>query len=202
MVTSLRATSRSIADYLQIQFETDPDLGAVFAPPGDMRVYLNTPAQMNDQRSGLSVWLYRVVRDENTLNRPPERISSGLTRRVPLPVKLHYLITPFTNIDGDDAQETDYVILGKVLQSFQATPCLTGVDLRDDFAGTDARIFVRLEVLALDEITRIWDALESSYRACLSYEVTVVDVHISNIPERTEPVRLPVPQIGVTVGGG
>jgi hypothetical protein len=200
VVTALRATSRTIADFLQARFESDPDLGTLFSAPGLMRVYLNSPTQMTGARAGLSVWLYQVVRDESTLNRLPQRISPVLTRRVPLPVKLHYLFTPITNDDGDDAPETEQVILGKVLQCFHDHPQLVGVDLRDDFEGTDAKVTVRLEPLSVDQMSRIWDALEASFQICVSYEVTVVDIETSNQPELGPPVRIPLPEVGVIVG--
>jgi hypothetical protein len=199
MITALRATSRTIADFLQAQFEADPNLAVFFAAPGTLRVYLNTPAEMT-VRAGLSVWLYRVVRDESTLNRPPERISAGLTRRVPLPVRLHYLLTPITHSDEDDAPETEQAILGKVLQCFHDRPQLFGTDLRDDFEGTDSVVTVRLEGLSVDELTRIWDALESPYRISISYEVTVVDVEAGVQPEVGPPVRVPRADTGVILG--
>jgi hypothetical protein len=203
MVTAIHAAMRSIADILEAEFRADSIFsnsfgGAVINP---MRVLLNSPAQMTGARSGLSVWLYRVERDENTLNRQQSRISPNLLQRVPLPTKLHVLLTPCTNLDGDDAQETDFKILGKALQILEATPCLSGLNLSAEFAGTDAKIFVRLEMLTLDEITRIWDALESSYQPCLSYEVSVVDIDIDTTPEHATPVKIPMPQLGVTVGG-
>jgi hypothetical protein len=199
MITALRATSRTIADFLKAQFVADPTLDDLFAAPGTMRVYLNTPAEMAG-RAGLSVWLYRVVRDESTLNRPPERISTTLTRRVPLPVRLHYLFTPITHSEEDDGLETEQAILGKVLQCFHDHPQLFGTDLRDDFEGTDSLVTIRFEGLSVDEMTRVWDALESPYRTSVSYEVTVVDVEAGVQPEVGPPVRVPRPETGVIVG--
>jgi hypothetical protein len=180
--------------------ESDPDLSPLFSGGGNLRVYLNTPAEMTGTRAGLSVWLYRVVRDESTSNRPPQRITSSLTRPVPLPVKLHYLMTPITNSDRDDAPETEQVILGKVLQSFHVRPILRGTDLRDDFQGTDAVVTARLEMLSVDELTRIWDALDTGYRTSISYEVTVIDVEPNVEPELGPPVRQPLPETGIIVG--
>jgi hypothetical protein len=201
MVTSLRATSRTIADFLQRSFEDDPILSTVFGPPGTMRVYLNTPSDMTGARIGLSVWLYRVVRDDATLNRPEQRITPELSRRVPLPLRLHYLLTPITNSNVDDALETEQVILGKVLQCFHVHPQLAGTDLHDDFEGTDATVTVRLEVLALDEMSRIWDAMDINYHTSLSYEVTVIEVEAGTEPIVGPPVRVPLPEVGILVGG-
>jgi hypothetical protein len=199
MITALRATSRTLADFLQREFEADPTLDDLFAPPGTMRVYLNTPAEM-DSRAGLSLWLYRVERDDMTLNRPPERITATLTRRVPLPVRLHYLCTPITNSEEDDAPETEQAILGKVLQCFHDRPQLFGTHLSDDFEGTDSSITTRLEPMTVDELTRIWDALDAPYRTSISYEVTVVDIEAAVQPEVGPPVRVPLPETGVIVG--
>lgn len=199
MITALRASSRTIADFLQAAFEADPTLDDLFAAPGTSRVYLNTPAEMST-RTGLSVWLYRVVRDDMTLNRPPQRISPSLTRRAPLPVRLHYLFTPVTHSEEDDALETEQAILGKVLQCFHDRPQLFGTDLRDDFEGTENVVTLRLEALSVDELTRIWDALESPYRTSLSYEVTVVDVEGALQPDIGSPVRVPRAEAGVIVG--
>jgi Pvc16 N-terminal domain len=200
MITALRATSRTIAAYLQAQFELDTALSSFFKAPGTMRTYLNTPADMHGSRAGLSIWLYRVVRDDSTLNRPPERITPTLTRPAPLPVRLHYLMTPMTNVEQNDAQETELVILGKVLQCFHQRPRLVGTDLRDDFEGTDTLVTLRLEVLPLDELARTWDALNVPYRASVSYEATFVDIEAGVEPDAAAPVRVPLQETGVIVG--
>jgi hypothetical protein len=202
LITAIRATSRTLADFLQSEFEADPDLADAFAGAGQMRVYLNTPAQMTGTRSGLSVWLYRVARDESTLNRPPERITPTRTRPAPLPVRLHYLLAPITNSTAADAPETEQVILGKALQALHDRPQLTGVDLKDDFTGTDAVVTVRFEGLTIDELARIWDALDTSYRTSVSFEVTVVDIEARTLDEIGPPVRIPVFDPAIVVGSG
>ena len=192
MTIAIRATSRTLADFLQAAFESDPDLGTLFASPGIMRVYLNTPAEMSETRTGLSVWLYRVTGDESTQNRPPERISPTGTQPAPLPVRLHYLLAPVTSTHLDDAPETEQLIFGKALQVLHDHPILSGVDLKDDLEGTQAVVTARLETLAIDELAQIWDALATSYRTSVSYEVTVGDG--INAPTRREPSPpVPVP---------
>jgi hypothetical protein len=200
VITAIRATSRTLADFLQAEFQSDPDLGSSFSGAGTMRVLLNTPAEMNDTRSGLSVWLYRVTRDESTLNRPPERVSPTRTRPAPLPVRLHYLIAPITGSTVDDAPETEQVLLGKALQVLHDHPTLSGVDLKDDFAGTRAVITARFEALTIDELGRIWEALATSYRTSVSYEVTVVDIEAPTRDETGPPVRVPITESAIVVG--
>lgn len=200
MITAIRATSRTIADFLQAEFEADPDLGASFSGGGAMRVYLNTPAQMTGNRSGLSVWLYRVTRDDVTLNRPPERATPTRVQPTPLPVRLHYLIAPIINSNAADSPETEQVILGKALQALNDHPQLRGVDLKDDFQGTRTVVTSRFEMLTIDELARVWDALNASYRTSVSYEVTVVDIESPLRADIAAPVQIPLVEPAVIVG--
>jgi len=199
VITAIRATSRTIADLLQAEFEADPVLSAQFASPGTMHVYLNTPAEMTG-RAGLSVWLYRVVRDDFTLNRPLERISPTQVRPASIPLRLHYLLSPITNSNQTDAPETEQVILGKTLQVLNDRPSITGTDLSDDFIGTATVVTSRFEQLTITELARIWDALDVSYRTSVSYEVTVVEL-CQDVPgEVKPPVRVPILDAGIEVG--
>jgi hypothetical protein len=201
VITAIRATSRTLADYLQAQFGSDPVLRPSFTGAGTMRVYLNTPAEMTGNRSGLSVWLYRVTRDGATLNRPPERVGPTRLRPAPLPVRLHYLVSPIINSNAVDSPETEQVILGKALQALHDHPQLRGVDLKDDFQGTRAVITSRLESLTIDELGRIWEALATSYRTSVSFEVTVVDIESPLREQSGPPVRLPQVEPAVVVAG-
>jgi hypothetical protein len=148
---------------------------------------------------GLSVWLYRVIRDEQRLNDPPVRISPTQLRPVPLPLRLHYLVTPVTGQTTNDPG-TEQLILGKVLQAFYSHPVLRGADLKGDFEDTEVELKVRLESMTLEEITRVWEALEGSYQLSVSYEVSVVNIEPDLEPERVTPVQIAMPEYGVIVG--
>jgi hypothetical protein len=200
MFTAFRATSQTLTKYLQERFETDPNLMPFFdaGSGGTMSVTLKTPEEMlNTSAEGLSVWLYRVIRDEELLNALPQWIGPNLLRRPPLPMRLHYLMTPITDAQSQIGPETEQVILGKVLQIFHDHPTLRGTDLQGDFIGTDVELNVRLESLSLEEITRVWDALDASYQLSVSYEVSVVNIESSAEPEKVSPVVVALPEYGV-----
>jgi hypothetical protein len=176
MITALRATSQTLAALLSARFLSEPSLAGLFGAGGAV-VSLATPDEMGRRReAGLSIWLYRVIRDDMTLNRMEERTGFDTFRRVPLPLRLHYLMTPMLAASAAQAPETEQHILGAVLQTFHDHAMLAGSDLAGDFAATDTELQVRLESLALDEITRIWDSLERSYQLSVSYEVSVVEI--------------------------
>ena len=148
-------------------------------------VSLKTPKEMKATR-GVSLWLYRVVRDEYLTNQPPVRTAPREQRRTPLPVLLHYLVTPLM---GDDS-ETEQQLLGKVLQVLYDHPILRGADLRGGLDPLTVELRVTLETLSLEEITRVWNALnsENGYQLCVSYQVQVVEIDSLLPADRLVPV--------------
>jgi Pvc16 N-terminal domain len=202
--TTLRATSVTLAQYLRQHLQADPFLTTLFnaGGGGTMDVYLKTPKEMTDVHAeGLSIWLYRVVRDEERLNDPPERISNTELKQPPLPLRLHYLITPVVVNQSKTSPngETEQAILGKVLQAFYDRPLLSGVDLQDDLSGTSTELRIRLESLTLDETSRLYDALEGPFQLSVSYEVSVVYIYSTIEPESITPVQVVMPEYGVIV---
>lgn len=203
MFTALRASSQTLAEFLRQSLLSDPTLASVFDPAagGTMVVSLSTPQELaTNNVEGLSVWLYRVVRDDERLNAPPQRIAFNQLQRTPLPVRLHYLMTPITADQLAGGPETEQVILGKVLQAFHDHPLLRGTDLQGDFGGTGVELNVRLEALSLEEIARVWDALDGSYQLSVSYEVSVVEIASAREVEDMTPVEVVLPEYGIIVG--
>jgi len=202
MKTALRACSVTMRELLRRALVADPELDVMFDPArgGPMVVSLDTPEEMADlNREGISVWLYRVQRDDQTLNQPPRRLAPDRIVPPPLPLRLHYLVVPIVDHTmRAQAPELEQHILGKALQVFNDTNNLRGPSLADDFAGQDLEIFVRLEPLHLEEITRVWDALELSYRLSVSYEVSVVPIASALAVEAVSPVDAALPEYGLT----
>lgn len=200
MYTALHATSQTLASFLESRFRADPVLKLLFnGVTASMVVSLNTPEEMAERPvEGVSVWLYRIIRDDQRLNDAPVRVSPTELKPVPLPLRLHYLITPVTNVaTGDPANEQ--LLLGKVLQALHGHPIFRGADLQGEFAGTEIELRVRLEQMTLDEITRVWEGLEGSYQLSVSYEVSIVNIDPELDVERVTPVQIAMPEYGVVV---
>jgi hypothetical protein len=202
MNTGLRAASQTVREVLATALRTDLNLRAFFdsMAGGTMVVSLFTPEELLDaKQEGLSIWLYRVMRDEQTLNAPPRRAGRDRLLRQPLPLRLHYLITAIVRSGEDrpDGTELEHNILGVVLQTLHDRTVLRGADLRGDFAGSDMELHLRLESLDLDAMSRVWSALESSYQLSLSYEVGVVPIDSAAQPQAGPAVDAVMPQVGV-----
>lgn len=198
MNTAIRAASETLRSVLQAAMAVDPILRLLFTGAGASVVSLANPDEMSTTgESGISLWLYRIVRDEQRLNAPPERIAPDRIRPTPLPVRLHYLISPVIGIDGAAAPiETRHHILGAVLQTFHERPLISGVLLDGDFSGTSVELATRLESPDLESLARLWDSLEAGYQLSLSYEVGIVSV-AGTLPDGFgPPVTIALPELG------
>lgn len=201
MYTLIRATTITLSELLREHFKSDAVLGPLFNAGigGVMVVSPYTPQEMNNKSiTGLSVWLYRIVRDDQVLNHPPRRISINHVESRPLPLRLHYLMTPIVTREEQGSEPgLEQSIIGKVLQTLHDHPLLSGSNLRDDLTGTATQIAVRLEPLGLEEITRVWDALEDSYQLCISYEVSTIMLASDEEIRRISAVDVVEPEHGI-----
>ena len=199
MYSALRSTTTTLTGLLRDQLSSHPQLGFLFS--GTLEVSAATPEELkNNTEQGVSVWLYRIERDEQTLNYPPRRVGAESIEHHSLPLRLHYLITPvFDNTPGNEST-TEQEVLGVVLQTFNDTPLIKGSLLKDDFVDSDIQLAVRLESLDLEAITRIWDALEGSYQLSVSYEVSIINIESAMQPQSIAPVHSVNPEHGLIVG--
>ena len=205
MFTHILAASLTLRSVLERSFRADPDLAHLFDPMlGKAIVSLATPDGMETAGDiGLSMWLYRLIRDDQTLNRPPRRVSPELTLRQPLPMRAHFLMTPIiTGSASMPAPDTEQLIIGRVLQTFHDEPLISGPDLAGSYRGTSVELAVRLETLGLDETSRIWEGLERSYQLSISYEVAIVVIGSGLQPVSASPVMVAKPQYAIGAPGG
>lgn len=191
MYTALSATTEALIALLEDR------LGFLSAAFGSTwEVTPQTPREMSEKNlQGLSVWLYRVERDEHHINQTPRRVAFNQVEPRPLPLRLHYLISPIA-LGGEEGL-LEQKILGVVLQTFHDQPILEGANLQPELRKATGRITVRLESQGLEEITRVWDALERSYQLCVSYEVSVVMVASYTEVEQRTPVDVVLPEYGI-----
>ncbi|MEF7616346.1 DUF4255 domain-containing protein [Aquincola sp. MAHUQ-54] len=206
MKSALRDCSNSLRTLLERALRDDVDLSPFFDPLdpspqaiGTFVVGLHNPEEFaGREQEGISLWLYLVERDPDTLNQPVRRTAPDRLPSRPLPLRLHYLLTPrVDHVQRTQASDLEQLILGKALQVLHDAPRLAGHLLIDGLAGSTHEFFVRLEPLPLDHITRVWDALEVPYQLCVSYEVSVVPVHAGLDPVPTVPVDSLLGEIGV-----
>ncbi len=148
-------------------------------------IQLLSPKEMEDagQATGVSVWLYKVSRMAEMLNEPPERPSASQLARTPLPLLLHYLITP---VSADPLAK--HTLLGRVLQVFNDNAILRGSKLQGVLQGTTEQLRVALEALTIEELSLVWEALSEPYELSVTYLIQVVKIDSDREAVKAPPV--------------
>jgi hypothetical protein len=179
--TAIRAVSHTLKEILKqaITDDSDPQLNGVL-------VDLRSPKELAEHSTTVvSLWLYRITRDPDLLNRPGARPAPNQRVNQPLPIHLYYLITPIST-QPDDEQ----ALLGRILQALNDHAIVKGSDLQDSLTGSDDQFRVAFETLTLEELTRIWHSLEEPYRPSLTYVVQVVNIDSDLEPAEVPPVKV------------
>jgi hypothetical protein len=128
----------------------------------------------------LSIFLYNITEETAPKNMPPPKDGSRkLASR--LPFALHYLVTPFTGNEKDD-----HVLLEKIIQMFLDKPLISVAD-----AKNTNELTVKIDSLSLDELSRLWTALDAPLRLSVSLTVSVSNPFHNPQTQMTEVVAAP-----------
>lgn len=146
------------------------------APPGD------------DLPDGTlaALFLYHIDIDRHLRNQRslPDRTDPSLQRKPPLPLQFRFLFTP---VDDDDS--INHLVLGRVLQHFYDEPFITtiaGNPIGDSFGGASDALRVRPDMLTVEQLSQLWNALSAPFRLSISFLVDVGAVD-SGEPPRLAP---------------
>jgi hypothetical protein len=125
----------------------------------------------------LSLWLYFVSENEHCRNRPPTIAANGSTQSAPLALTLYYLVTPSPGAAADEAaMERAERVLGVVLQAFHQNPVIPVVNLAGEMPEAREELHLSLCRLSVEELTRIWDALDRPYQLSVCFKVNIVRI--------------------------
>ena len=138
---------------------------------------------------GVSLFLYRVEINAGLRNIPNQTGLDGITRRSPLPLDLHYLLTVWAK-DVVKQQR----ILGLVMQTLFDAPVLSAERLNNfgpeqDVFRPNETIEITFNSLSLQDVSNLWSAFKVSLPVSIGYIARVVGID-STIPvEETAPVQ-------------
>ena len=164
----LAEVGQSLVNLLWEGIQADPDLVTLINNLN--LISLESPAehQENNDQSLLSVYLYRITEDAFMKNRAPVEGTGGKLRKPPLALDLYYLITPLLKAPRDQQ-----IVLGKVMQILYDRPTLEGPELTGTLATSGDIVRVIFNTVPLQEVSWVWQALETPYRLSVSYTVRV-----------------------------
>jgi hypothetical protein len=137
----------------------------------------------------LSLWLYRVGQNEHLRNAPRRADHAHLAP--PLHLDLHFLLTVWA-----DNALAEHTLITWAMDRLHRNPVLDASTLSPEGGwGPDDRLQVLPAELTIEEMMRVWDAVDPGYRLSVPYVVRVV-----RIDPGTEPDRAPVVATRFAVG--
>jgi len=179
-VFAFHSVGNSIATFLQNTYP--PTLAGrslpqcTFAPISSGELAADTGP--TDTR--VMLYLYRVtVNEHSRQTRMPSRPNATL---VPLGMDLHFLLFPWA-----DTAEEELVTFAWAMRQLHQFPLLDASSLSPE-AGWSADEVVQIvpAELEVEEIMRVWDAIEKPYRLSTSYVARVVrldpDTSVDSLP--------------------
>lgn len=159
--------------------------GVDFGLNGDPeRIRLGPPTDATPPGVIGTLFLYHIDIDRHQRNqRPlPDRNAPDQFRRPPLPLQLRYLLAPLA---ADE--RTGHLLIGRVLQHFHDAPFLdeiAGRPLGDSFGGASPAVRVRPEMLSIEQLSQLWNALSTPFRLSIGLMVETVAVDSGEPPQR------------------
>ena len=149
-------------------------------------VTLDSPADLKGATGSfekINLYLYQVLENAFTKNQPPVSIDASTTQLPPLTLRLYYLLTPYAS-DPRSAHQ----VLGHAMRVFYDNAIVTGDKMGESLRLATDKLAIVLLSAKLEDLTRIWNALQTPYRLSVCYEVRVVPIESSRT-SATERVR-------------
>jgi hypothetical protein len=166
--TVVSEVSETLRRILWQAFSADPTTLQIVG--SETGIALRNPTETaRDSANRLSLWLYQISENEYLKNQVPLRTNDPQVNGFPpLALNFNYLITPFaTSGDGD------HLLLGKTMQVLYDNSTII---LHDPANSIAEELRVIMCNLNLEQLTRIWEALQQPYRLSMCYQVRVTQI--------------------------
>jgi Pvc16 N-terminal domain len=142
-------------------------------------IFLSTPSEFKNiapTQPSVTIFLYNFGVNGEMRNPPRRTLASGATRPPPLPLELHFLITPWAQFTRDA-----YMITGVILALLHGNPVLTVAELLGPdgtWAPGDAvdAVELILESLPVEDYYYIWDPADIPYRLSLAFLARLIGI--------------------------
>jgi hypothetical protein len=139
----------------------------------DLSPSLDSPAEIALQgpnpTARINIYLFQVLENPFSKNQPWLTEPGGDQRYPPLALDLLYLLTPFAS-----DQPSAHHALGDAMRILHDHAILEGPELSDSLRLTVEQLAVVLVPMQIEDLTRVWNALQSPYRLSVCYQVRIV----------------------------
>ena len=130
---------------------------------------------------GLSFYLYRVATNMTRRNLPSRKSTDGRRYRLPLPVDLSYILTPWAKTAAQQHR-----LLGWAMRTLEDTPIIPAGYLNHysapvDTFHPDETVELVPEPLSLQDINNIWNGFKPNMYPSVAYVARLVVIE-SSVP--------------------
>jgi hypothetical protein len=167
-----------------------PDLNIIFGSPADEDGSADTTAK-------LSVFLYNIMEDPFSRNRPDELRGGNrlLSFKPPLAVNLYYMLTPFSGPSG--STDTNNVrirvqahnMIALAMRAFYNNAMVSPRYFPPDTTLGESHVRISSVQMNLEEITKIWSSFNKPFRLSVCYEVSIVRIQSEETPKEVSVVE-------------
>jgi hypothetical protein len=204
---AIGGTSVTLRALLADRVDSPPGLANPLKPiPVSIGMPPEDETDSDDPR--LNLFLYRVTKNGELANQeiPGHGANGAAYGHPPLSLNLHYLLTAYgTSTQGANPPLADdsvaHYLLGSAMRVLNDYAIVT--DALEDTNGNqilDAslqnayeRVKLTLEPMTLEDVAKVWTALNRPYRLSAAYEVSVVQIESKRRQGHPKPVGAPPP---------
>lgn len=199
-VTAAGAVGASLQKLLKDRIGANPPY---LSAPAAVAVTVGTPPPEPETEDPIvNLFLYRVSSNGALSNQPPAgRGERGSYGHPALALNLYYLLTTYgaTTVPGSDTLRDEisaHDLLGHAMRVLNDYPIVTAaIETSDghqvldaDLADASEAVKVTLDPLSLEDLSKVWTALNRPFRPSAAYEVSVVQIDSALLSRAVSPV--------------
>jgi len=170
-ITILNDVSETLKSLIENNISELPTNSVVFNSPADIQ---------KNNKSGLSLFLYKISENPDLKNQNMFEIGSKQIQSPPLALNLYYLLTPYAQ-----TRQTEQIILSKLLSIFHDNSILNDSLLKNNLRETgNKELHITLDNIPLEQLNNMWGTFHDiPYHLSISYLITPVLIPSSKIIE-------------------
>lgn len=170
-----------VSQSLKTLLETEMSAGA--------DVTILSPADAGGNTTRLNLFLYRVAVNPFLANREwqPKPGTTSSVLPPPLALDLFYLVTPYAALDPELGQADAHGLLADAMRVLYQFPIVPEGYLAEGLGPGEVKVTLHTE--DIEEIGKLWTALNQPYRLSATYEVSFAEIPVAvevSVPRRVE----------------